>query len=361
MKKYSEYKIDDYLSDPEYRNWVLSGGHTDTSHPWNQWFDQHPEQKKIARQARELLFACQVEEAPFPADYFDRIKIETLGAIGQRSSILKLWTWAAAAVIVLVCGFIGWKVVSDREASGPVAAVNVPDEVRNSGFLRYNHTQKIIPVALPDGSSVLLHPGSELSYRQIEGLNREVYLKGKAFFEVVKDPQNPFLVYSGEMITRVLGTSFTITAYTEDADFSVVVKTGKVTVSTRTEAQSGAGLNEKEVQLIPNEKLVFDRGKLEFKRLEINTKDILEYVPPTEISYTFEDAPVAAVFKEIGKAYRLKIEMDESLFKGCELTTNLTDEPLFEKLGIVCSAVGPGTSFVVEDGVIRVISKGCNQ
>ncbi|GAB3171088.1 FecR domain-containing protein [Telluribacter humicola] len=150
------------------------------------------------------------------------------------------------------------------------------------------------------------------------------------------------------MVTRVVGASFTITAYSGDTDYSVVVKTGNEASETTT------------FNLVPNEMLIFNREKALFKRLDINSREILNYVPTIEASYKFEDTPVATVFQQIGKSYGLKIDMEESLFNGCELTSNLTDEPLFEKLNIVCNAVGPGTSYVVEEGRIRIISKGCN-
>jgi len=216
---------------------------------------------------------------------------------------------------------------------------------------------------LPDGSSVLLHPKSSIKYSRIAGGSREVRLTGKAFFEVAKDPACPFLVYSGEMVTKVIGTSFTITAYSSDADFSVAVKTGKVAVSAGGSMKKVSGKEAKNttMNLVSNELLVFNRETLLFKRKDLQRTELLRYVPATQITYSFEDTPVTDIFHLIANAYGLKIDMPASVFTGCELTTNLTDEPLFEKLDIVCNAIGPGTSYVVEDGHIRVISNGCNQ
>ncbi|GAB2799330.1 FecR family protein [Rhabdobacter roseus] len=364
MKIYFDYKVQDYLADESFRRWVLDGGFRNQDSAWSQWLLQNPDYAGEAMKARDIVLATQLTEEPFEEGYFDTIRRETMGAIQvKRRFVRPLW-WQAAAAVVLVSGLLGWLVF--YQAPSPETEVatqeNVPAE--NVPFFQKNTSSAILPVALPDGSSVLLHPHSELSYHYGPAGTREVQLTGKAFFEVLKDPASPFLVYSGEMVTKVLGTSFTVTAYATDADFSVVVKTGKVAVSApkeKNEATPGNADNQTTIHLVSNEQLFFNREKAHFKRREINQRDMLQYVPATHYAYAFEDTPVAEVFRQIGKAYGLDIDMEESLFSGCELTTNLTDEPLFEKLSIVCSAVGPGTSFVVEEGRIKVLSKGCNQ
>ena len=57
-----------------------------------------------------------------------------------------------------------------------------------------------------------------------------MYLNGEAFFEVVKNPKKPFLVFTKDIVTKVLGTSFTVKAFDGDKEVKVMVKTGKVNV-----------------------------------------------------------------------------------------------------------------------------------
>ncbi|GHB64715.1 FecR family protein [Persicitalea jodogahamensis] len=371
MKIYFDYKVQDYLADESFRRWVLDGGLRNQDSAWSRWLLQNPDYAGEALKARDILLAARPVEEPFEEGYFETIRRETLGAIqANRRNVRPLW-WQAAAAVLVVSGLLGWLLLDKTQSPETVVVAQRDDVVAppdtsaaNTVFLQKNSSDVILPVALPDGSSVLLHPGSELSYRHTTGGTREVQLTGKAFFEVTKNPSSPFLVYSGEMVTRVLGTSFTVTAYANDADFSVVVKTGQVAVSAPKEKMETAAADlddQTTIHLVPNEQLFFNRKKSYFKRKEINQRDMLRYVPDTRNVYAFEDKPVADVFRQIGMAYGLDIDMEESLFSGCELTTNLTDEPLFEKLSILCSAVGPSTSFVVKEGRIRVISKGCNQ
>ncbi|CAN5445991.1 hypothetical protein BH10BAC4_BH10BAC4_23080 [soil metagenome] len=94
-----------------------------------------------------------------------------------------------------------------------------------------NQLKEVKQIQLPDGSAVHLKPESEISYsREWTKENREVYLVGEAFFEITKNPERPFLVHSGNIITRVLGTSFLVRALADSKSVEVKVRTGKVSV-----------------------------------------------------------------------------------------------------------------------------------
>jgi transmembrane sensor len=360
MINYSHYKVTDYLSDESFRQWVLDGGFRNSDTAWSLWLSQNPEPAKEAMKAREIVLASVIREEPFPDDYFETISRETIKAVrAGRSGYIKPIYWRAAAAVVLISAFAGWYFLT-KQTSGDIQPEHysaVTTETIPVSIYKENKTNTVVPVALPDGSSVLLHPKSTLEYEKEAGGNRTVHLTGKAFFEVTRDPSSPFLVYTGEMLTKVLGTSFTVTAYSGDKDYSVVVKTGKVAVSSISEQP---GKNET-VNLVPNEQVIFNRAKSGFNRKDLEAQDLLKYVPATPSSYAFTDTPVTEIFEQIAKAYGLKIELSEALLDGCELTTNLTDEPLFEKLNIVCNSIGPGTSYIIENEHIKVISKGCNQ
>lgn len=67
---------------------------------------------------------------------------------------------------------------------------------------------------LPDGSTVLLNEGSELSYSTSFGKQaREVTLTGEGYFDVQHNLSKPFKVLTGNVTTTVLGTAFNIKAY----------------------------------------------------------------------------------------------------------------------------------------------------
>ncbi|WP_018339124.1 FecR family protein [Butyricimonas synergistica] len=90
----------------------------------------------------------------------------------------------------------------------------------------------IYSLVLSDGTKVFLNSESELRYpAKFAGGNRNVYLKGEAFFEVTPDSLRPFIVNAREMQTRVLGTSFNILAYADEPAIRTTLFTGRVEVS----------------------------------------------------------------------------------------------------------------------------------
>jgi ferric-dicitrate binding protein FerR (iron transport regulator) len=84
-----------------------------------------------------------------------------------------------------------------------------------------------VEITLPDSSRVTLNANSQLSYLE-DFAERKVRLSGEAFFDVARDTNRPFEIFTGETITRVLGTSFNVRAYPEEDNVEVMVQSGKV-------------------------------------------------------------------------------------------------------------------------------------
>ncbi|PIF29896.1 FecR family protein [Flavobacterium sp. 9] len=107
-------------------------------------------------------------------------------------------------------------------------------------------------IELSDGSKIYLAANSLFQYpEKFEGDERKVsLLKGNAFFEVAKDKKHPFIISSGEIKTRVVGTSFHIQLSKSKCE--VIVVTGKVNVSSKGQS----------VDLVPNEEALFESEKL---------------------------------------------------------------------------------------------------
>jgi transmembrane sensor len=106
-------------------------------------------------------------------------------------------------------------------------------------------------IVLNDGSLVYLAPNSSLEYpEKFKGKERNIkLLKGNAFFEVIKDPKHPFVIQSGGVKTKVLGTSFHIRLQKNNCHVAVV--TGKVEVNYKNNTEN----------LIPGEE-AFTKGSL---------------------------------------------------------------------------------------------------
>lgn len=110
---------------------------------------------------------------------------------------------------------------------------------------------------LPDGSTVWLNAGSSIMYDpNFNGNTREVTLQGEAYFDIVKQPQKPFIVHAGDINIRVLGTAFNVKSYAEEQTIETTLIRGLVQI-TRVADKKGAP-----IYLHPNQKIVLPKTSI---------------------------------------------------------------------------------------------------
>lgn len=82
-------------------------------------------------------------------------------------------------------------------------------------------------IDLADGSRIMLAPRSRLTIAR-DGARRIARLVGEARFTVTPDPKAPFVVRSGEATIRVLGTTFEVRHYADEATSRIIVHSGRI-------------------------------------------------------------------------------------------------------------------------------------
>lgn len=114
---------------------------------------------------------------------------------------------------------------------------------------------------LSDGSLVILQKGSKLTLLSTFNRkhNREVELEGKAFFDIAHNPAKPFIIYSGNVKTRVMGTAFDVTAIPGTETVKINVVRGLVEV-TNTKSHRTTYLK-KNMQVVSDETNKFSSRK----------------------------------------------------------------------------------------------------
>lgn len=172
----------------------------------------------------------------------------------ENGRVRRLWIRrlsVAAAVGGLIFGVIYF---SGGKASSPLARLEkvIPADMRER---KENRTRVILPVVLPDGSMIRMMPEAIVMYNKKFKDNRDVYLEGEADFEVTTDKEHSFTVYSGEVSTKVLGTSFRVKALRGEDTITVRLNTGKVLV--RAELQERKTMED--VNLLPGQELRYSR------------------------------------------------------------------------------------------------------
>jgi transmembrane sensor len=257
---------------------------------------------------------------------------------------------AATAVLVLVTYFNRGSKIADYHGkdlhSNPVSIAG--EKIVNAGEQAYRAT-------LPDGSKVTLEPRSHIEIASaFEGKERKVYLQGKAFFQVVRDESRPFEVCTRKVITKVLGTSFTVDAYDDDEEVTVSVKTGKVSVYTKGDDKAGAVTSE--VILTPNQEFIYHKEERKVSRSIVKEPDII--LPLEEVKrMRFEETPPSVVFEAIEKAYGVDLLYNERRFSSCRITTSISGGNILSRLRIICEVLN--ANYRLDENKIIIEGDGC--
>lgn len=360
-KNYEKYTLEEFITDEDFIRWVKYP--TEESERFFQALIKNtPSQAKLihtARLAVQQLAIAGKQDAPVNevpviwTDIEDKIAQVQPVRTGLQIS-WKYWAAAASIVLIVILGFwfnknVWVKPVSlytqlTSNSSKPIKEVS-------------NNSAKIISVSMPDGSEVRLQPKSRLSYNQsFSGELREVYLSGEAFFEVKKNAKIPFVVYANGLVTKVLGTSFSIRAYEQDKQVSVNVKTGKVSVFAQKTNQN-TDPETKGIVLTPNQQVIYSKENEQLSRTLVAKPTILLTTQELQ-RFSFKNAPIDEIFAALEKAYGVEIIYDKEVMSNCRLTTSLINETLFEKLDIICAGIE--ASYKLIDAQVVITSNGCN-
>ncbi|PKB17787.1 FecR family protein [Flavobacterium sp. 5] len=371
MQKRNNYtQTKDFLGDDSFRQWILQNKNASN---WENWTLENPERTKLVQEARLWILAMKVEETQMLTATVESALENTWKKIALKETTLKSvqnpkskiwnnhWFRSAAAVLVIALTF-SWSYnnyfnsAEDNRVYQELLTENKEGLVEQT-----NNSKKPQIITLSDGSSVLLQPKSKLSYPNIfTGNERKVYLSGEAFFEISKNKRKPFFVFANEIVTKVVGTSFRICAFENQPNVEVIVRTGKVKVHSK---DQGTKTSSDEVILLPNEAVRFVRETAKFNKITDITKDaILKQAAKNieQLSFDFTDIPVSQIFKTIEQAYEVEIDFPKEKLKNCHLTTSLIDQPLPEKLKIICKSIGNNTSYEMNGNQIIITSQGCN-
>jgi transmembrane sensor len=270
----------------------------------------------------------------------------------------QLYLKIAASLVILVLASAWFYLQSSVPFPGEIAGADriettqlVPAEVKTE--IR-NDTKVAMKVSLEDGSVITLQPESSLSLpEKFSERERVVSLQGEAFFDIQRDTLRPFYVYSREVVTKVLGTSFNIKARDSDKEITVAVKTGKVSVFTNPKIKKATS---PEVILTPNQQAVYDRNDIVVTKQLVEKPEVI-LAKPTIFQMQYEETPVTEIFKVLEQNYGVDIDFDEEVYRSCVLTTKMSNEGLFERVEVICKAIG--STYTLDNAVIRIEGKGC--
>lgn len=236
--------------------------------------------EKMYHEGRRSFRPSEADIDLAEADIMSRI-MQYEGETHTKTHRMSFFRYAAVALALVACGAIAlWSLtrIDDNE----MLTVTAMDKEE---------------LTLPDGSTVWLNKNSTIRYaKNFDADTREVELSGEALFQVEKNPDKPFIVTSGSVAAKVLGTVFDFNTRCEGNREEVTLLEGRLEVSDN--------IVNNRVTINPNQKIIIDKtnktvevkgvyapadaiwhdGMIPFKRMSVGEiVDVLEQIYGVDI------------------------------------------------------------------------------
>ena len=259
-----------------------------------------------------------------------------------RSRKITYWATGVAAALLVSLSVLFYTQEKDSPAASQQNIIEAKLlAVENRGTTIYQRK-------LEDGTVIWLSPGARIEFPERFAENeRKVAMSGKVFFEVAKNAQKPFFIYSGNITTKVLGTSFLINA-PKGKDPEVSVLTGKVSVSL-------TGKENEEVFLLPEQKAVFSTAEQSLITEELTEQSETRMWKKPKLS--FDNVPVKEVIKVLATNFNVAISSNQEM-NSCLLKADFSDQNLPAILEMLCKSVD--ASYEINENAISIKGKGCD-
>lgn len=287
-----------------------------------------------------LYYPTDTDYAIDEAEMLAELKAMISASENKRRNIYKsVYRYAAVFVCFCLSAGLFFYTYTKKESS-----------VKENKAVYTNLIDKKI-IVLSDGSRVVLNGESQLVYPEtFKGEIREVTLIGEAYFDITRDTLRPFIINTGKVRTRVLGTAFNIKATNEQKDIVVTVTRGKVQVE-----------NEKAkvlAVLTPDEQVHYDSKTETVNEKNVDVNESISWTQKNMMK--FDSASFGEIANRLSRIYAVNISFSEPKLKNCLITASFSGvETLEEVLNILCRT--RGTHYQIKDNNNILISgTGCN-
>lgn len=277
----------------------------DTDALWNRIQEETQLDKEEG--ASQSSFPSQSSTVPGESSRPERSRRKTRRLRRRHVSSSKYAVWAGAIAVVVAIAVIGtlWQQSLHEN-------VNLQAESGKEYDSFITQKSERAMVRLTDGTRVHLNVDSRLVVpADFHEEKRRVELEGEAFFEVADDSTRPFIVESGEVVTRVLGTAFDVNAYPGDEEAKVMVSEGRVSLRATSEdtmrGGDDVGREDEAVVLTKNDVARITKSGNQVVRQEIDARDHLAWM---DGELVLKNAPFDEVTQKLERWYDLEISLE---------------------------------------------------
>ncbi len=306
--KNTHVTVKDLVLNQSFQLWVVKPD-PKTDAYWKAWSQKHAQYSEIITQAREMVLLLEFnEDTTINQDF-----VEVWSTIQQviktpaqgSSQFLKIASVCIGILLLIPSYFLYHN--------------HVDEVMYSSGYGEIKH------IILPDSSSVTLNGNSQLRLSQSDwknSENRNVFLKGEAFFEVkhinTNGKSRKFLVYTNEMEIEVLGTEFNVNS--RRLKTKVILNSGKVQLKIPQESKTS------KLIMKPGDLITFDKEKGDAIINHTNNPEVLTSWRKNQL--IFDEVSLDEISKVLKDAYGLTMHfpndsLKEKRFRGVFLASDI--------------------------------------
>lgn len=313
------------------------------------WYEKTEGNKRIYR---EYILILKTQKIDSDKKLFENVKYKAWESLKNRilyNKRKRLWVPIMRYVAVAAVAFILSYVIHNYIMS-PISS-----EVKYTTIeIPFGSKSK---VSLPDGTTAWLNSGTTLTHSAEYGkTNRQIYIDGEGFFDVVKNDKLPFEVSSDNTFIRVLGTKFNIKSYSSDEKRRITLLEGSLSIATDINSAehkiivpNEQAVIEKDVQkiqvrhVVANEYVMWTEARQESTTMgqKNNSQKLIEMtVPNSTLRNTlfFDEETLSQIVKDLSRSFNVVIEIQDA-----EIASNIyygdfrNEESIYDILNVITS------------------------
>jgi ferric-dicitrate binding protein FerR (iron transport regulator) len=220
------------------------------------------------------------------------------------------WAWRTKPATLVTSAIVAVLLVMTTLVGRTFQTAARQSAVPNAYTMYTTPRGQVAHLTLPDGTHLIIAPGSHVGVARNFSSHRDVTLLGEAYFDVAPQQHIPFLVHTGTVTTRVLGTTFDVRHYDTNAVTQVAVVSGKVAVGAS--RQPSVTLVAGSVGRVTDSTAVATR-----------VSDVTDLTAWTAGRLRFRDAPLPEVLVQLSRWYDVDFELADSTLMRETVTTTI--------------------------------------
>lgn len=317
--EYKNYTVEDYLSDENFQNWIKSGRKNDFIETYGLETDSA---KRVIHEAANIIEVMTPEKQVVNQDTIEKgwdhlqqnIVMQDDSRVGDPMPETRVakstWLKYAAAAVLLAFSVLMYFNQPSNE---------IPMTVHRTAF------GEKTSVTLSDGTSITLNSNSTISIDEQAGGPPEVWLDGEAFFQVAKQKEGQFVVHTGDLDIKVLGTQFNIINHGQE--IRVALKEGSILLK---------GPTVDGYSMKPGQTIIFEP---ETKGLIEDPKNDSYYYAWLNNQMVLDETSIAEIANIIENNFGVQVSIMNDQLRDRKLTGTIPDDDLNTLLAAIRSTV----------------------